>query len=97
MFCALENLKKRATALSSLSFFSASVILTLEDFVSALLKSCPRSPFLLCFLPFGCARERARLANNTDALMKNPGAISRAAHTYIHTRCDSRDSFTLGH
>lgn len=43
MFCVLEELRERVTALSSLSFFSVSVISTLEDFVSALLKSCPRS------------------------------------------------------
>lgn len=52
MVCVLENLKKTATGLSSLSFFSVSVILTLEDFFSVRLKSCPRSSFLLCFLPF---------------------------------------------
>ena len=55
MFCVLKKLKKRATALSSPSFFSVSVISTLEDFVSALLKSCPRSP--LCFAPLPSCRS----------------------------------------
>lgn len=74
----------KATLLSSLSFFSVSVISTLEDFIWALLKSCPHSPF--CFLPaavclYACIRASSMLSYNTDALIE----IQRLAERFERT------------
>lgn len=94
--------KKRATALSSLFFYSVSVISTLEDFIAALLKSHPR--YLLCFASFlspcVCGRV-ARLANSgsyTDVLTEihRLGVKLGGTHTYTFSVTASGDTFTLG-
>lgn len=104
MFCVLEELRERVTALSSLSFFSVSVISALEDFVSALLKSCPRS--VLRFASFlslsvcvcSCVTRLANSGNNTDVLIEIQRLAAKLGGRRTHVRAlrDSRGTFTLG-